>query len=138
MAPDPQAQPEDGVIEANTLPELFAQAAGRLCDFLAQAESVMAKESRTVELHAVDVEQLLLAWLRELIVVFETEGLLFSRARVKLHENDRQVSLKGQLWGEPYDPSRHGRKPVVKTVDAGALRISQDGDRWRTRLVACA
>lgn len=122
-------------LEADSLEELFAVATRALCECITRVDEVMPREARVVELQAASLDELMLAWLRELIAVFATEDLIFSRARVTVEDaGPAGASLAGHLWGEPFDASRHRLKRPIDTVDPRALRISRDGSRWRTRL----
>lgn len=122
-------------LEAGSLEELFSEASRALCDCITTVDDVMAREARVVELEAANRDELMLAWLRELIAVFASEELVFSRARVEVRDDGANgASLAGHLWGEPFDAARHRLKRPIDTVDPRALRISHDGDRWKTRL----
>jgi SHS2 domain-containing protein len=123
------------VLEAGSLEELFAEASRALCDCITTDDDVMAREARVVELEAANRDELMLAWLRELIAVFASEELVFSRARVEVRDAGADgAALAGHLWGEPFDAARHRLKRPIDSVDPRALRISRNGDRWRTRL----
>lgn len=122
-------------LEADSLEGLFAEATRALCECITKADEVMAREARVVELEAASLDELMLAWLRELIAVFATEELVFSRARVTVDDRGADgASLAGHLWGEPFDVARHRLKRPIDTVDPRVLRISRNGERWRTRL----
>lgn len=135
--PDPTSHPPTvGVeIEAGSLEDLFAEATRALCNCITEVDDVIAHESRLVELAAPDPDRLLLAWLRELLAVFASEGLLFSLARVKITSRGGDgVALEAQAWGEPFDAARHGLRHPIDQVDPHALRIVHHEGRWRTRL----
>lgn len=122
-------------LEADTLEELFAEATRALCDCITRVDEVMPREARVVELQAASLDELMLAWLRELIAVFATEELVYSRARVTVEDAGvKGASLAGHLWGEPFDAARHRLRRAIDSVDPRALRIFREGDRWRTRL----
>jgi len=122
-------------IEASSLEELFAEATRTLCDCITEVADVLPHESRLVELTAPDPDELLLAWLRELLAVFASEGLLFSVARIAIASRGAGgVTLEAQAWGEPFDAVRHALRRPIDTIDPHALHITSDEGRWRTRL----
>lgn len=122
-------------IEAGSLEELFAEATRALCNCITEVGDVLPHESRLVELAAPDADRLLLTWLRELLAVFASEGLLFSVARVTITSREAGgVALEAQAWGEPFDAARHALRRPIDTIDPHALRITSDDGRWRTRL----
>lgn len=123
-------------IEAGSREELFAEVALALCNCITEARAVMPRESRLVRLVASDADELLLAWVGELLAVFANEGLLLSVARVTITPAAEGVALEAQAWGEPFDVSRHATRRAVDKVDP--LSIVYDEGRWRTRLLVIA
>lgn len=123
-------------LAAATLEGLFAEAAVALCDCITDSQSVVPRDSRSVRAAASNHEELLVEWLQELLYVFETEGLLFSRASVELDESPGgSVSLRGRLSGERFDPERHPLRTAIKAVTYHGLEIRQEGTEWRGRVI---
>ena len=118
-------------IEGETLEEVFAQAALGLLTIMTEPESVQERLSRTVEATAPDREALLVAWLNELIYLFETQGLLFRRCRIQ-HLED--TALSAECTGEPFDPARHTIRCGVKAATYHLLEVRGNG-RWRARVL---
>lgn len=122
-------------IEAESLEGLFGEATRALCNCMTEVGDVLPHELRVVELVAPDPDRLLLAWLRELIAVFASEGLLFSLARVTITpQGSDGLALEARAWGEPFDAARHALRHPIDKVDPHALRIVHEQGRWRTRL----
>jgi SHS2 domain-containing protein len=95
------------------LPAAFAQAARGLFSLLVPLDAVRAATTRVVAVAAGDPESLLVAWLDELLFVFETEGLVFSRFDVAL---PTLTTLAATAHGERFDPDRHRGGVVVKAA----------------------
>ena len=105
------------------LPAAFAQAARGLFSLLVPLDAIRETAARALAVEAGDPESLLVTWLDELLFVFETEGLVFSRFDVAL---PTPTALTATAHGEPFDPRRHRGGVVVKAatyhqvaVDAG-------------------
>jgi SHS2 domain-containing protein len=105
------------------LPTTFAQAARGVSSLLVPLDTIREATTRELSVAAGDPESLLVAWLDELLFVFETEGLIFARFDVAL---PTPTTLTATAHGEPFDPARHRGGVVVKAatyhqiaVDAG-------------------
>jgi SHS2 domain-containing protein len=95
------------------LPAAFAQAACGLSSLLVPLDAVRETTARALAVEAGDPESLLVAWLDELLFVFETEGLVGSRFEVAL---PTPTTLTATVHGEPFDPHRHRGGVVVKAA----------------------
>ncbi len=103
------------------LAELFAQAARGMASLLTDPASVSPTENVTLELHAGDVESLLVTWLGELLYLYERDGLVMTHF-------DLQVApdcLQGQAMGGPPGEPRYHIKAV--TFSNLAIRRCQEG-----------
>lgn len=77
---------------------------------------------REVSLEAPDRESLMLDFLSETLFLSEVDGLVFSRAEVRITGN----SLHATLDGEAFDPSRHAGGSEVKGISWSGLSITHD------------
>lgn len=85
---------------------------------------------RTVTAHDSDPVGLAVAFLNELVVLFQTEGFLARTIRVRLGPGDR---AEADLAGEPFDPDRHTRGIEVKAVTLH--RAVFDPEKGRARII---
>jgi SHS2 domain-containing protein len=102
------------------VPAAFAQAARGLFSLLVPLDAVREATTRELAVAAGDPESLLVAWLDELLFVFETEGLVFSRFDVAL---PTPTTLTATAHGEPFDPDRHRGGVVVKAATYHQLAV---------------
>jgi len=109
----------------------FANAARGLFSLVTELDSVAEVISRDLELAAPDREDLLVAWLNELIYLFDTEHLLFKRFEVTVFGN----RLKARVYGEKVDSSRHRLKTGVKAATYHLLEVSKDDGGYRVRVI---
>ncbi|HYG63059.1 MAG TPA: archease [Thermoanaerobaculia bacterium] len=122
-------------VEAPTRDELFAEALAAFTDTLTERETVEERVTRRFELRSSLLDLLLVDWLTELLYSFETEGLLFRRADVRVTEEDGAFLLTADARGEAEDPERHQGKVLVKAVTYHGLEVVEEGDGWRARVV---
>jgi SHS2 domain-containing protein len=119
-------------VRAADLDTLFAEAAA--CLFSAVLEDVGAvrpAQSVTVEVSGTDREFLLFDWLRDLLLKFDEEHLVFGKFEVKVRDD----GLSGTAWGEPLDPARHLLAHEVKAITYHELKVVRDGDGWLAEVI---
>ena len=115
------------------LKELFANAACGLFDLIvADSGTVRPEQAVSLTVEAEDVEELLAAWLRELLYLCNAERWLFSKFEVLDIVPKR---LEAKCWGEAYDASRHAWEMEVKAVTYHRLCVEQVKTGWRAQAI---
>ena len=120
------------VAYGRTMEELFQNAAAATFSLMADLESVGDGTVLEVEVEAPDREELLVAWLNELIYLSDTERLLFSRFEITEMGEDH---LKARVRGERMDPAKHNLKGQVKAATYHHLKISQTEEGLAARVI---
>ena len=103
--------------------QAFVNAARALFSLIAELDNVDEVLKRDIELTARDRESLLVAWLNELIYLFDSENIIFKRFDITKLSNTR---LKARSYGEKVDSSKHKLKIGVKAATYHMLRIDKD------------
>jgi SHS2 domain-containing protein len=113
------------------LKEAFANAAYALFSLMTDIDSVGDNVRHNVEVNADNREELLVAWLNELIYLFEVNDVLFSRFDIaELGDTE----LKAGCYGERVDPRRHKMKAGVKAATYHMLQV-EEGDGCRVQVL---
>src|SRR5262245_13216771 len=111
---------------------LFADAG--LCLFSAILEDVGTVRSErpvTVELAGTDREFLLFDWLRDLLLKFDEDHLVFGRFEMHVRDD----GLSATAWGEPLDTTRHLLAREVKAITYHELKVLREGDGWLAEVI---
>ena len=114
------------------LEDLFEQAAAGLIDLLVNPCTVRPLERRTFEVEGEEPEDLLVAWLEEILFAFDAEGFAPATAEV---ECCRAGLLRGALCGERLDPQRHELRRAVKAVTYHDLQVRATDEGYEVRIV---
>jgi SHS2 domain-containing protein len=85
-----------------------------LFDVMLDLTRVKETKVHNIELHSTDAAELFLDWLRELLFLFSTQGLVAKRVLIN-EINPAGASLRASIHGETYEPSVHGLKIEIKT-----------------------
>jgi SHS2 domain-containing protein len=119
-------------VRAADLDTLFAEAAA--CLFTAVLEdigSVRPDHAVTVEVAGTDREFLLFDWLRDLLLKFDEEHLVFGQIEVHVRDD----GLSATAWGEPLDPARHVLAHEVKAITYHGLRVEEIEGEWLAEVI---
>jgi SHS2 domain-containing protein len=111
--------------------ELFARAGCALFAVMVERDEVLAREERSIEVSAANREELLHAWLSELLELFGCEGFM-ARDIVVTSIDDTHVAAT--LRGECFERGRHHYIREVKAVTFHDLRVTNADGEWRARV----
>ena len=115
-----------------TLSELFIHAAEGMESLMVAPEQVRVQVRREIAVTGHDEVSLLIAWLNELIVLFDTEYLLFRQFEI---DDISGTYLKGHASGEPYDEQRHDLGSAIKAVTWHEAAVECTGERYKARII---
>ena len=121
----------------STAAEAFEGAARAVFSLLAEdPASVRPAVETRIELEAAGREELLVAYLNELISLADTKGLVFGDFDVEIRGGGKRTwQLSGKARGEPFDPERHACTVQPKGATYTALRVGTEGRRWVAQCV---
>ena len=111
---------------------LFAHLGEGYTELLTDLASVEPKAARALQVSSPSLEGLVVAYLTELIGLFDEEGWLTRRYEVRLR-GDPPRRIEARLQGETYDPARHRVKVQVKAVTLHRLEV--DLARGRAQVI---
>ncbi len=95
-------------------------------------EQVRALVSREIAVTGHDEVSLLIAWLSELIVLFDTEYLLFKEFEIDVVAETR---VQGRAFGEAYDARRHDLSSAIKAVTWHEAAVERTGGGYKARII---
>ena len=113
------------------LREAFANAAYALFSLMVDLDNVADAVCYEAEVTAENREDLLVAWLNELIYLFEVENVLFQRFEIAELSETR---LRASCYGEKIDPERHKIKMAVKAATYHMLKV-EERDGYRVQVL---
>lgn len=114
--------------------DLFESAAMGLFDVIvANRADVEVREEVQITLAADSIEDLMLAWLNELIFHSETRHSLYSRFSVEL--DPQGCSLHARVGGEPIDVTRHVLDHEVKAATRHGLLVKPIDGGWMAEVI---
>ena len=116
-----------------TREELYAHMAEGMFSLLVSPEEVREREALAVEARGEGEEGLLVAWLKELLYLFDTRHFLGRSFRITRLEPDR---IEAQVSGEKLDETRHSLGREVKAVTYCELAVTRQPDgTWTAQVI---
>lgn len=112
-------------VYGGSIGEIFINAAQGMESLLVAPEQIRAVTSREITVTGHDAVALLIAWLNELIFLFDTEYLLFRSFDI---EAITTTSLRARASGEAYDAQRHELGCAIKAATWHEAAITRNAD----------
>jgi SHS2 domain-containing protein len=126
-------------ISGRTKKELFANAYNTLVDVLIENNDSKSKSAerkpkrqKTVTVDGMDLEDLMINFLRELLYLINGAGWVVCRCKIMECGNKR---LKARLTGEPYNKKKHSIKTEIKAVTYSGLSVKKKESGWQARVI---
>jgi SHS2 domain-containing protein len=119
-------------IYGKTVKELFANAAFAVFDIITDLNRVKTTEERTIIVEGEGWEDLLVNYLREVLYMFNGEGLLLKECSII--EIDPQ-HLEGRVSGELFNPSKHRINKEIKAVTYHQITVRETLGMWMGRVI---
>jgi SHS2 domain-containing protein len=119
-------------IYGKTVKELFANAAFAVFDIITDLNRVKTTEERTIIVEGEGWEDLLVNYLREVLYMFNGEGLLLKE--YSIIEIDPQ-HLEGRVSGELFNPSKHRINKEIKAVTYHQITVRETLGMWMGRVI---
>ena len=99
-----------------TLAELFENAAYGMVSVSYDPESVRRERLAPVRVQAGALPDALVAWLKEVVFLGETEEMAFGVFQAEVSRGLESIEVSGRLWGQPWGENVRRRGAVVKAV----------------------
>jgi SHS2 domain-containing protein len=114
------------------LKELFANAAFAMFDILADLETLSGDTIEKFNIEAPNPEELLVAWLDELLYNFYTKQLIFFKFRIDELTDTR---LKATVSGRPVGANRNRLRTEIKAATYSDLKIVKTPDGYKVEII---
>jgi SHS2 domain-containing protein len=125
------------VARGRSLEEAFEQAAVGVYEIMTDTSKVEPRIRKPVEVEGFDLENLLYRWIEELLIITDSEGLVFSKFKVEriTKVGEENYYLKAVAWGEPFNPEKHEHRTIVKAMTYAMMSIQRENGCWRLQFV---
>jgi SHS2 domain-containing protein len=112
--------------------QLFVNAGLALFDLITDIDKVEVKTSLSLTAEGINLEDLMVSWLRELLYLHQVKGYLFRDFAI--HEISDKV-LKAAVKGEKFDSRRHELIREIKAATYHQIKVVCEKGVWISRIV---
>lgn len=123
-----------------TLEELLQNAGYALLNTMVDVTTIQSRISRTITVSGVDIEILVINWLRELLYQCMVEQEVYHVFDVQECEapqppETQAYTCRAVVTGEPFDPARHRFRTEIKAVTYHQCQIGRRETGWFARVL---
>ena len=113
------------------LKEAFEQSAIALMSIILDTSNIETAETRLVEIHAYDYEQLLVKWLAEILYLYDGED--FVAGKFEINTLTREY-LNVTVGGEKFNNAKHPTKMDVKAITYHQILVQENDEDGLVRV----
>jgi len=117
-----------------TLEEMFENSAKGLFNVMVDIELIKKVEKRSFEVVSEDLSGLLYDFLTELLILHDSEVLVFSEFSVSVEKNENYV-LSCISEGDFFTKEKYEPKEEVKAITYHKMDISTNENGWEARFI---
>lgn len=121
---------------------LFVNAALGMYSLITDPDGVAEQEERLVTARSGSLDGLLVAWLNELVFLFDAHGFVGRKVKITRMaapsgsgEGAEEYSMRATVTGEEFDSSRHEGHLLIKAATYHRLRVERRGECWEAEVV---
>jgi len=119
-------------IYGSSFKDLLENAGLALFDQMTDLSRVYGVDTLDLSVQGDTVEELFMAWMRELLYIFHGEKYLLKEFEV---EEVSKGLVKGIARGERIDPERHVMHGEVKGATYHKLEVRESGGKWEAKVI---
>jgi SHS2 domain-containing protein len=117
----------------NDLNMLYENAALAMFEVMINTDQVGEKIIKEIEVDGFDLKSLMFNWLNELLFLYDSENLTFSRFDIQIDED--RMRLKAKILGEEIDIERHEIRADVKACTYHCMEIRRIDDGYYAQIL---
>jgi SHS2 domain-containing protein len=119
-------------VTGHDLPSLFSVAGEALYSLIVDPSTIEPRDEIVISTNADQPEELLHAWLRELLGAFNVQGFVGKTCEM-IELTDKRA--EGKIKGEKLDLARHRFHTEIKGVTYHDFTLWRSSDGWHARII---
>lgn len=112
--------------------KLFEEAAGAMFELIADTGLTNETQTRQIQTEGIDRTDLLINWLRELLLLWNGDNCLVVSAQII---DLTETRLKASVNAEPFDPEKHEIYTDIKAVTYHNAEVGKKNGGWETAVI---
>jgi len=121
--------------EEDSLERAFEESARALSNLMVDINSIDKKIKRKIVVCSEDLYGLLYDFLTNILIILDSEGIIFSDYNVKIYNNNREYILECMAYGEKLDKEKHSPKMEIKAITYHKMEIKEENGKHIIRYI---
>ncbi|MBW9221854.1 archease [Methanothermococcus sp. SCGC AD-155-C09] len=117
------------IVEEDSLEKAFEESAKALSNLMVDIHSIDKKVKRKIIIHSEDLYGLLYDFLTNLLIILDSEGIIFSDYNIKIYNNNGEYILECMAYGEKLDKEKHSPKMEIKAITYHKMEIKKENGK---------
>jgi SHS2 domain-containing protein len=118
-----------------TLEEAFANVSLGMLNVITDVKKIKQKTGKTIEIKSENLKSLLYDWLQELIFLWDTKFLIFSKFKIMIRKENGKYFLNAKCFGEKIDPKKQKLKQNIKAVTYHMMEIKEKNGKFSVQVI---
>ncbi len=124
------------IVKSKTLEEVFLDSANALFSTMVDISTVGKKNKIEFNLESKKIDDLLIAFLEEIVFFKDSKNFIFSSVKIKIvEEKNSKYKINGQLFGEEINIKKHKLRSDVKAITLHMFKLEKTKKGWVAKLV---
>ncbi|MBU0976668.1 MAG: archease [Patescibacteria group bacterium] len=123
------------LVQGKNPAKLFENASTALVKTMADISRIGQTVSRKITLESEELDILLFDYLNELLLLKDSENLLFSRFILDIKKHTNSWKLTAELIGEKADPEKHKITIDIKAITMHMFKLKKTQEGYEARVV---
>ena len=115
--------------EEDSLERAFEESARALSNLMVDINSIDKKIKRKIVVCSEDLYGLLYDFLTNILIILDSEGIIFSDYNVKIYNNNREYILECMAYGEKLNKEKHSPKMEIKAITYHKMEIKEENGK---------
>jgi SHS2 domain-containing protein len=111
-------------VEDKNLSGAFQEVSLAFTEVITGGNLPKSESSYIIDLEGNNLDNLLIRYISHLIFLFDTENFIVGSTNLEFFV-DKKKKLKGKIYGEFYDESKHGYGVEIKAISYHMLHVSE-------------
>ncbi|MBW9221380.1 archease [Methanothermococcus sp. SCGC AD-155-M21] len=117
------------IVKEDSLEKAFEESARALSNLMVHIHSIDKKIKRKIVVRSEDLYGLLYDFLTNLLIIRDSEGIIFSDYNVKIYNNNGEYILECIAYGEELNREKHNPKMEIKAITYHKMEIKEENGK---------
>ena len=122
-------------VKGKNINQFFEDSALALFDIMANPKKVNKKIKKKFQIEKSNIEELMYAFLDEIIFLKDKDALVFNSSKINIKENNKELKLKATLFGDRINHEKQELRVDPKAVTMHKFLVKKEKGNYIARVI---